>query len=303
MAAFVLCVVSALVLSVSGGLTTAADAQQRQTAATVTRVVDGDTIEISPAIGGIEDVRLIGVDTPETVHPSEPDEPYGPQASSFTKRQLEGMRVRLEFDQAREDDLGRLLAYVHVGEQMFNETLLRQGYAQVWVIDPNDRYEARFRQAQQQARTAELGIWGLTRQQQCQLANHGNGIGEGSPGCQAGRSPSPPAPEAPQEAAPGEDRDCADFPSQAAAQATLDRDPSDPNGLDADSDGQACETFDYGGGEARTGPAPARSGARGDTGQVRLKQLPDTGGPQPLVLLPWLVALVMAGGVTLHRRS
>jgi hypothetical protein len=66
---------------------------------------------------------------------------------------------------------------------MFNETLLRQGYAQLWVIDPNDRYEARFDQAQQEAKNAGRGIWGLTKQQQCELANHGNGIGEGSPRC------------------------------------------------------------------------------------------------------------------------
>jgi micrococcal nuclease len=91
--------------------------------------------------------------------------------------------VRLEFDEDREDQFGRLLAYVHVGGQMFNETLLRQGYAQLWVIDPNDRYEARFDQAQQEAKNAGRGIWGLTKQQQCELANHGNGIGEGSPRC------------------------------------------------------------------------------------------------------------------------
>lgn len=100
-------------------------------------------LQISPAIGGIEEVRLIGVDTPETVDPSEDVEPYGPEASNFTKRELEGERVRLEFDQDREEDRGRLLAYVHVSGQLPNETLLRQGYAQLWVIPPNDRYEAR----------------------------------------------------------------------------------------------------------------------------------------------------------------
>ncbi len=145
--------------------------------------MDGDTVEISPAIGGIEDVRFIGVDTPETVDPSESVEPYGPQASTFTKAQLEGERVALEFDEEREDQYGRLLAYVHVGGQMFNEALLRQGYAQLYVVPPNDKYEPRFRQAQQQARTAGRGIWGLTTQQQCELANRGNGIGKGSPGC------------------------------------------------------------------------------------------------------------------------
>ncbi|HEX2181422.1 MAG TPA: thermonuclease family protein [Rubrobacteraceae bacterium] len=245
-ATFILVIILAFLLTLSGVLPSAAHAQQQETSATVTRVVDGDTIEISPAIGGIEEVRLIGVDTPETVDPSEDVEPYGPQASSFAKRELEGEMVRLEFDQVREDQYERLLAYVHVGGQMFNETLLRQGYAQLYILAPNDNYEARFRQAQQQARSAERGIWGLTRQQQCELANRGNGIGEGSPGCRADGPSNPPAPEAPKEAPPREDRDCADFPSRAAAQAALDRDPSDPNGLDDDGDGQACETSDYG---------------------------------------------------------
>jgi micrococcal nuclease len=67
--ALALFVIGALAASSSGDLTTAAGAQQDEATATVTRVVDGDTVEISPAIGGIEDVRLIGVDTPETVDP------------------------------------------------------------------------------------------------------------------------------------------------------------------------------------------------------------------------------------------
>jgi micrococcal nuclease len=296
-AVFLLVLIVALAISLGGNIATAAYAQQGEATATVTRVVDGDTVEISPAVGGIEEVRLIGVDTPETVDPSEGVEPYGPQASSFTKAQLEGKRVALEFDEEREDQYGRLLAYIHVGGQMFNETLLRQGYAQLYIVAPNDKYEPQFRQVQQQARTAGRGIWGLTREQQCELADRCNGIGEGSPGCQAGRTPSPPAPGAPQEASPGEGRDCADFPSQPAAQAELDRDPTDPNGLDDDGDGQACETFDYG----TDGPPdrePVGSGAR----QAQLKQLPDTGGP-PLVLVPWLAALLMVAGVAPRLRG
>src|SRR5215218_4949505 len=62
---------------------------------TVNRVVDGDTVEISPSIGGTEDVRLIGIDTPETVDPEEEVEPYGPEASDFATSELEGERVDL----------------------------------------------------------------------------------------------------------------------------------------------------------------------------------------------------------------
>jgi micrococcal nuclease len=77
-------------------------AQSSQTV-TVERVVDGNTIEVIPAVSGTEDVRLLGVDTPETVDPTETVEPYGPEASAFTERQLEGERVTLIFDQQKED--------------------------------------------------------------------------------------------------------------------------------------------------------------------------------------------------------
>jgi micrococcal nuclease len=302
-ATFILVVIGVFVFSLYGNLPTAAHAQQRETSATVTRVVDGDTVEIRPAIGGIEEVRLIGVDTPETVDSSEGVEPYGPKATQFTTSELEGKRVRFEFDQEREDQYGRLLAYVRIGSQVFNETLLRQGYAQLYVVAPNDKYEARFRAAQQEARGAERGIWGLTRQQQCELANRGNGIGEGSPGCGAGAPSNAPAPEAPgqtlQGGTSGADSDCADFPSQAAAQAELGRDPSDPSGLDDDGDGQACETFEYGV-EAPAAGDPAGGGAEGGPGQVQLRELPDTGGP-PFILLPWAFTLCVAGANLLRR--
>jgi micrococcal nuclease len=76
----------------------------------VARVVDGDTIEISPAIDGVVEVRLIGVDTPETKDPDESVEPYGPEASAFATDELTGRRVGLEFDVERIDQYDRLLA-------------------------------------------------------------------------------------------------------------------------------------------------------------------------------------------------
>jgi endonuclease YncB( thermonuclease family) len=228
---------------------TPALAQSSQTV-TVERVVDGDTIEVNPAVNGAQDVRLLGVDTPETVDPNEPVEPYGPEASAFTKQRLEGESITLIFDQEKSDQYGRALAYVRISGQgeTFNETLLRQGYAQLYVVPPNDRYEVTFRRVQDQARLERQGIWSLPKEQQCELADRGNGIGEGSPGCQ-GRTPTP-APD------PGVDKDCSDFQSQAAAQAELERDPSDPNNLDGDGDGEACETYPYGSGSG--------GGGRGD---------------------------------------
>ena len=231
--------------------------------AVVTRVVDGDTVEISPTIGGVSDVRLIGVDTPETVDPGEPVEPYGPRASAFATEKLTGQRVSLEFDAERIDQYDRLLAYVYLGEagnsRMFNEALVERGYAQAYPYPPNTRYEARLANAQRRARAARLGIWGLSSGKQCQLADRGNSIGEGTPRCpSSGRAPSggtgsppgrpvgsgrvgggglPPLP-------PDGDYDCAHFDTQAQAQRVFDRDTSDPHGLDGSpEDGIACESL------------------------------------------------------------
>ena len=118
---------------------------------------------------------------------------------------------------------------------MFNETLIEEGYAQVWFIPPNTLHEAKLVAAQDGARAGFAGIWALPLEQQCLLANHGNGIGEGEPGCVEEQPPPPPPPPS------GGDLDCADFSSQTEAQAVYDTDPSDPNGLDGDSDGEACE--------------------------------------------------------------
>ena len=226
---------------------------------TVSRVVDGDTVEISPAVDGVTDVRLIGIDTPETVDPGEEVEPYGPESSDFATEELTGRRVGLEFGAERTDQYDRLLAYVYVGGEMFNEVLVAEGYAQAFPYEPNTEHEGTFASAQEEARATGLGIWGLTLAEQCLLANHGNGIGEGSPGCgnaTAGASVSPePTPSAPSSS----ELDCSDFGSQAEAQAALDADPSDPNGLDAEGDGQACEASSFGGSTASASASASAS--------------------------------------------
>ena len=124
----------------------------------VTRVVDGDTVEVE--FDGRElDVRLIGIDTPETVKPGAPVECFGPEASAYTKDRLEGRTVRLEFDVERFDPFDRTLAYVWLGEELFNETLVREGYALVTTFPPNVRYVEHFRDAQRLARDQGLGLW------------------------------------------------------------------------------------------------------------------------------------------------
>ena len=220
--------------------------------ATVTRVVDGDTIEISPAIDGVTDVRLIGVDTPETKEPGCAPQPYGPEASSYAESVLSGQQVELEFDVEKTDQYDRLLAYVYPqGGEMFNEDLLEEGLAQAYPYAPNTRYADRFAAAQEQARAAGLGIWSLGPDGLALLTDRGNGIGgdgcaplapEPPPQYQAPAAPAPypDAPSAPAVPPVGGDLDCKDFGSLAEVQQSLAA--GDPHGLDADGDGRACES-------------------------------------------------------------
>ncbi|MEW6047303.1 MAG: thermonuclease family protein, partial [Bacillota bacterium] len=109
--------------------------------ATVVRVVDGDTLVVR-LDGREETVRLIGADTPETVHPTVGLEPGGPEASAYTKALLPpGTRVSLELDVEQRDRYGRLLAYVYLADgRMINAELLRAGWAQLLTIPPNVRH-------------------------------------------------------------------------------------------------------------------------------------------------------------------
>lgn len=128
--------------------------------AVVTRVVDGDTVEVQ-LDGGIEDVRYIGVDTPETVKPGDPVECFGPQASSFNHRLVERRRVRLVFGVERRDQYGRLLAYVYLGNRFVNAELVRRGLAETLTIPPNDRFAKRFKRLEIAAARAGRGLWGV----------------------------------------------------------------------------------------------------------------------------------------------
>ncbi len=112
----------------------------------VVDVVDGDTIEVL-IDGTEEDVRYIGVDTPESVKPGAPVECFGPEASAFNERLVGGERVGLVFDAERRDDYGRLLAYVYRGETFVNAELVRRGYATTLTIAPNDGYAGSLRPA------------------------------------------------------------------------------------------------------------------------------------------------------------
>lgn len=119
------------------------------------RVVDGDTI----VLDSNERVRLIGVDTPETVHPSKPVEFFGKEASAFTKRTVEGKKVRLEYDWQRKDKYGRTLAYVYLSDGTFlNAEIIKQGYGHAYTKFPF-KYLETFRKYEREAREQGRGLW------------------------------------------------------------------------------------------------------------------------------------------------
>ena len=125
----------------------------------VLRVVDGDTIVISYQ-GQEEKVRLIGIDTPESVHPQqEKNVLYGKIATAFTKEQLDQKTVGIELDVQERDQYGRLLAYVYVDGKLFNQTILENGHAKLSTYPPNVKYVDQLTAAETQAREAKVGLW------------------------------------------------------------------------------------------------------------------------------------------------
>ena len=123
------------------------------------RVVDGDTI-IVLIDGNKERVRLIGVDTPETVHPNKPVEHFGKEASAFTKSMVEGKMVRLEHDGLQRDRYGRLLAYVYLADGTFlNAEIIQRGYGFAYTRFPF-KFLEEFRAYEKYARENQLGLWG-----------------------------------------------------------------------------------------------------------------------------------------------
>ncbi len=124
----------------------------------VTRVDDGDTIEVQRGTD-TDVIRLLGVDTPETHHPTKPVQCYGPEAAAYTRRRLAGALVVLEGDVEPRDIYGRRLAYVLVDGHRFNDELLRLGYARLLVIAPNRAHGRELLDAELEARRARRGLW------------------------------------------------------------------------------------------------------------------------------------------------
>ena len=132
----------------------------------VTKVIDGDTIRVRLGTK-TETVRLIGVNTPETVAPNKPVECFGPEASARTKDLLgDDTVVRLERDATTRDRYGRLLAYVYrVSDGLFiNLSLVAEGFGKAMPFDDTPMFHTQFADAELAARTARLGLWGVCPQ-------------------------------------------------------------------------------------------------------------------------------------------
>ena len=133
----------------------------------VTRVIDGDTVEVKRG-PRVLTLRLIGIDTPETVHPSEPVECFGAAATRFASDRLLGREVTLEYDksQGRLDYYGRTLAYLWVegrSMRLFNDAAVRQGFALEYTFDAAYAWQSRFVLAERMARQQQRGVWTCPR--------------------------------------------------------------------------------------------------------------------------------------------
>ncbi len=148
---------------------------QRGELCIVEKVIDGDTFECYLENSGSVKVRLIGVDTPESGYNKKLERDVqrsgkdveeiirmGKKAKEFTQTLIpKNSKVYLEFDVQKVDRYGRLLAYVWLEDRrMLNKVLLEEGYAQVYTIPPNVKYEKEFLEAQRKARQRMKGLWG-----------------------------------------------------------------------------------------------------------------------------------------------
>nr|WP_188388747.1 thermonuclease family protein [Priestia taiwanensis] len=131
--------------------------------AEVIRNIDGDTLKVRLTNGKEENVRFLLVDTPETKHPKLGVQPFGPEASAFTKRIAPtGKKITLELDVSEREKYGRLLAYVWVDGQLLNRMLIEQGLARVgYIYVPNTKYVDYLKEIQTKAQQEKRGIWSI----------------------------------------------------------------------------------------------------------------------------------------------
>ncbi len=157
------CLLSALLVLATACVTLPTPRPGRVTAQ-VLRVIDGDTIEVSISRQAYK-VRYIGIDTPETKHPTKGIEPFGPEAAAKNEALVGGKVVELEKDVSETDKYGRLLRYVWIGDLMVNAELVRLGYAQISTYPPDVKYQDRFLRLQREARQDCRGLWAIAAQE------------------------------------------------------------------------------------------------------------------------------------------
>lgn len=199
--------------------------------AIVTKVVDGDTVTVSIE-GESETIRIIGINSPETVDPRKSVECFGQKASSMAKEQLAGKKIQLESDttQGERDKYGRLLRYIWLDDGIsdFGALMIQNGYAYEYTYNTPYKYQAKYKQLQKDAEGAKKGLWADDACPQAQ-----NNINSGASGTTASS---------------GGDKDCQDFSSQAEAQAYFNsKGGSTSNNVDRldgnDHDSIVCETL------------------------------------------------------------
>jgi len=217
-------------------------AAEQQEGIRVTRVIDGDTIELETG----ETIRYIGIDTPETVHPTKPVQCLGTEASAKNKELVDGKKVKLEKDVSETDKYGRTLRYVYLDDgRMVNDILVREGFASAASYPPDVKYQDQFREAEQSARANKWGLWSdvCTSPTPATEATPKPTSASGS----STTTKTTPKPQ-PTKQSSGvicsyDAYNCSDFSTCSEAQAVYNACPGDPHGLDRDKDGTACDTL------------------------------------------------------------
>jgi len=128
---------------------------------TYSESVDGDTAKFKLKEETII-VRFLGIDTPETVHPSLGEQPYGKEASNYTKEKLQNAnKIELEYDSnsLKTDKYGRHLAWIWVDDSLLQEELIREGLAQTYMLQDNYTYAWILQEKQEEAKQEKVGIW------------------------------------------------------------------------------------------------------------------------------------------------
>lgn len=156
--------------------------------AKVTKHVDGDTVHVTLNSGEVLKVRMIGIDTPEIVHPSKPLEFYGKEASDFTKNTIYGKTVYLEKDVSDTDKYGRALRYIwteipdeinkeSVKNLMINGILVAKGYANASTYPPDVKYQDYFLEFQRESRGRNIGLWDPNKLNEFEAKNNTTVVG------------------------------------------------------------------------------------------------------------------------------